>query len=94
MLFIIYGIDKEGVERDPEVMKAHVEYLGASSIKNIVSGPLVSDDGEDVVGSFYMVEAEDRAQIEAFQKDDPLVHAGYWQSVDVRAFNKRVDNRD
>lgn len=95
MLFIIFGIDKPGVtDKRAQVMPAHVEYLNASPIKNIMSGPLVSDDGESIVGSFYLIEAENRKAVEEFQKDDPLVQAGIWQTVEVRAFNKRVDNRD
>jgi uncharacterized protein YciI len=75
-------------------MQAHVEYLNDSPIKNVMSGPLTGDDGEGVIGSLYVVEAESRQAIEDFQNDDPLVKADYWQTVEVRAFNKRVDNRD
>jgi len=75
-------------------MPGHVEYLEQSAIKNVMSGPLMDDAMENVVGSLYVVDAPDRAAIEAFQKDDPLVQADIWESVEVRAFNKRVDNRD
>jgi uncharacterized protein YciI len=94
MHFVIFCIDKPGVTRDPAVMQAHVEYLNASPIKNVMSGPLTGDDGEGVIGSLYVVEAENRQAIVDFQKDDPLVKADYWELVEVRAFNKRVDNRD
>ena len=94
MHFVIFCIDKPGITRAPEVMKAHVEYLEKSPIKNVVSGPLTGDDGNGTVGSLYVVEAENRQAIEEFQKDDPLVKADYWELVEVRAFNKRVDNRD
>ena len=94
MHFVIFCIDKPGITRNPDVMAAHVEYLNKSAIKNVMSGPLTGDNGEGIVGSLYVVEAESRAAIEEFQKDDPLVKADYWQLVEVRAFNKRVDNRD
>ncbi|MEK9679367.1 MAG: YciI family protein [Rhodospirillaceae bacterium] len=94
MHFVIFCLDKPGITRDPAVMQAHVEYLNDSPIKNVMSGPLTGDDGEGVIGSLYVVEAESRQAIEDFQKDDPLVKADYWQTVEVRAFNKRVDNRD
>lgn len=94
MLFTIYCIDKPGMEQKrAEVMPAHVEYLGTDPIKLVISGPLESDDGEHIVGSLYLVEAEDRAEVEAFQANDPLVAADIWETVEVRAFNKRVDNR-
>lgn len=94
MLFTIFCIDKPGVaEKRKAVQNAHRDYLALSSIKLVMSGPLVDDDGETVVGSLYVVEAEDRAEVEAFQKDDPLVAADLWETIEVRAFLKRVDNR-
>lgn len=95
MHFILFGIDKPGVaEKRAEVMSAHVKYLDSSPIKNVMSGPLVSDDGESIVGSFYLVDVENRKVIEDFMKDDPLAKADIWETVEIRAFNKRVDNRD
>ena len=38
--------------------------------------------------------APDRAAVEAFQRDDPLVAADIWERVEVRAFAKRLDNWD
>ena len=95
MLFAIFCIDKPGMaEKRAAVMHPHRDYLAQASVKIVMSGPLVDDDGETVVGSLYVVEAADRAEIEAFQKDDPLVAADLWELVEVRAFSKRVDNRD
>ncbi len=95
MLFTMFCIDKPGVmETRQEVMPAHIEYLSTEPVKIVMSGPLVSDDGETIVGSLYLFEAEDRAAVDAFQANDPLVQADIWETVEVRAFNKRVDNRD
>ena len=94
MHFVIFCIDKKGITREPAVMQAHIDYLSQSPIKNVMSGPLTKDDGEGVIGSLYIVEAENRQAIEDFQKDDPLFKANYWKTVEVRAFQKRVDNRD
>ncbi|MFP6732921.1 MAG: YciI family protein [Rhodospirillales bacterium] len=95
MLFCIFGIDKPnmGATR-ADVMPAHVEYLDKAPIKLVMSGPLTSDDGEDIVGSLYVVEAEGRAAIEEFCENDPLIQADIWEYSQIRAFNKRVDNRD
>ncbi len=95
MLFAIQCIDKPDMEETRKrTMPAHVEYLAGAPVKVVISGPLVSDDGARIVGSLYIVEAEDRAAVEAFQRGDPLVAAGIWASVDVNAFIKRLDNRD
>jgi uncharacterized protein YciI len=96
MLFTMFCIDKPGMaETRAGAMPGHVEYLTEQSlVKNIISGPLMDDAMENIVGSLYIVDAADRMAIEEFQKGDPLVAADIWQSVEVRAFNKRVDNRD
>ena len=95
MLFAIFCIDKPGTEATrKENMAKHVEYLGTNPIKVVISGPLMSDDGQKIVGSLFIVDAKDRSEVERFQRNDPLVHADIWQTVEVRAFNKRLDNRD
>jgi uncharacterized protein len=96
MLFTIFCIDKPGqAEIRAAAMPGHIEYLNAQTdIKNVMSGPLMDDAMENIVGSMYILDAPDRAAIEEFTKGDPLVAADIWQSVEIRAFNKRVDNRD
>jgi uncharacterized protein YciI len=76
-------------------MPAHIEYMNAQeNIKTIMSGPLMDDEMENIVGSLYLLDAPDRSAIEKFTEGDPLVAANIWQSTEIRAFNKRVDNRD
>jgi len=96
MLFAIFCIDKPGMaDTRAAAMPGHVEYLTEQNlVKNIVSGPLMDDEMENIVGSLYIVDAPDRAAIEEFKKGDPLVAADIWQSVEIRAFIKRVDNRE
>ena len=96
MLFTIFCIDKPNMtEKRAAAMPDHVEYLNAQTkIKNIMSGPLMDDEMENIVGSLYLLEAPNRTAIEEFTKGDPLVAADIWTSVEIRAFNKRVDNRD
>ena len=95
MLFVIYCLDKPGAaEIRAANMQAHKDYLATGPIKVVVSGPLTTDDGQKVLGSFFMVDAVDRSQVEKFQHNDPLFKSGIWASTEVRAFTKRVDNRE
>jgi|TARA_B110000495_G_C22506419_1_gene310245 uncharacterized protein YciI len=96
MLFTIFCIDKPNMkEKRATAMPDHIEYLNAQTkIKNIMSGPLMDDEMENIVGSLYLLEAPNRTAIEEFTKGDPLVAADIWTSIEIRAFNKRVDNRD
>jgi len=91
MLFAIHCLDKDGVlEKRRSVMQAHRDYLETAPVHVVMSGPLMSDDEQAIIGSFYLIEAADRAAIEAFQKDDPLVAADLWKSMHVNVFDKRV----
>ena len=91
MLFAIHCLDKDGaLERRMAVMQAHRDYLAQAPVEVVMSGPLMSDDEQTIIGSFYLIEAPDRAAIEAFQKDDPLVQADIWKSAHVNVFHKRV----
>jgi uncharacterized protein YciI len=96
MLFTIFCIYKPNMaEKRAASMPAHIEYLNAQTkIKNIMSGPLMDDEMENIIGSLYLIEAPDRKAIEEFTKGDPLVAADIWANSEIRAFNKRVDNRD
>lgn len=94
MHFVIRCMDKPDVlDVRLGTMQAHKDYIATKPIKVLLSGPLTQDDGETIIGSFFMVEARDRLAVETFQSNDPLFKAGIWQSIDVQAFAKRVDNR-
>jgi len=95
MLFVIYCLDKPGTEKTRAAnMQAHKDYINTGPIKVLLSGPLTTDDGKGIVGSFFMVDAADRTHVERFQRNDPLFKAGIWASIEVRAFAKRIDNRE
>jgi len=91
MLFIMFCIDRPGAEeKRRQALPGHIEDLATNPIKIGMSGPRVSDDGAKTVGSRYMIEAADRAEVERFQRADPLYNADIWETVEVRAFNKRL----
>ena len=73
-----------------ENLDAHRAYLASDPIAIVVSGPLVADDGETMIGSFFIVEADSRDEVEAFQAGDPLFRAGVWERRDICRFFKRV----
>jgi len=95
MLFVIHCLDKPGTEKTrAAAMQAHKDYVAGGPIKVLLSGPLTTDDGKGTLGSFFMVDAADRAHVDRFQRDDPLFKAGIWASIEVHAFAKRIDNRE
>lgn len=93
MLFVIHALDKPGALPSRLAhYDAHKAFLGDTSafgMRIVMSGPLVADDGETMIGSLFLVEAEDRAAVEAFNRADPFHAAGIWERVTITAFLRR-----
>ncbi len=58
----------------------------------VAGGATLSDDGEEVTGSFLLVDMADRAAVEAFASGDPFANAGLFQSVEIRHWRKVIFN--
>lgn len=95
IIFVVMAKDKaDAAERRKAHLNAHRGYLSDNThpVRVLISGPLVSDaDPDAMIGSFFMVEADGRAAVEAWNRDDPMADANVWQSVAIEAFHKRVD---
>ncbi len=95
MYFTILCLDKtDALPRRLAAIDAHRAYLAEHRhpVDAVISGPLVQEaDGQTMKGSFFLVDAPNRAAIEAWQAEDPLASADVWEQVIIEAFNKRVD---
>lgn len=93
MLFVIHAIDRPGaLETRLAHYEAHKSFLADTSphgVRIVMSGPLVADDGTTAIGSHFVVEAADRATVEAFNRADPFHAAGIWAEVSIRGFIRR-----
>ena len=93
MLFAIHALDKPGaLPTRLAHYEAHKSFLSDTSaygVKIVMSGPLVADDGETMIGSLFLVEAENRAAVEAFNRADPFHAAGFWERVTITGFLRR-----
>ncbi len=95
MHFVIHCIDyPDAVEKRLAHYDQHKAYLAAASVRTLVSGPLVASDNETMIGSFFLLEAGDIADVRSFHENDPFKAAGIWQHVSINPFLKRVDNRN
>ena len=93
--FIVHCLDApDALPRRLENYEAHKAYLAAAPVRILVSGPLMSDDGETMIGSLFLIEADARAMVEAFNAGDPFRRAGVWADIRIHRFLKRVDQRD
>ena len=94
MHYVIHALDRPGaLPVRLAHYDAHKAYLGTAPFTMVISGPLMSDDRQAMIGSLFLVDADSREQVEAFNAGDPFAIAGLWQRVEIHAFNKRVDNR-
>ena len=93
MFFVLHAFDKAGaLETRQKNYDAHKAFLADTSIHGvsiIMSGPLVSDDGKAMIGSLMILEAPDRATVEAFNRADPFYVAKIWEEINITAFVKR-----
>jgi hypothetical protein len=94
MHFVVHCLDRPGAQDlRQRLLQAHRDYLAAAPIRALVSGPLLADDGETMIGSFFLLEAASKEEVLAFQRADPLYRADLWAEIRVHALVKRVDNR-
>lgn len=94
MLFIAHALDKaDSHERRLAVLADHRAYLEVApdrlAVRVLLSGPLTSDDGETMIGSFFLLEAQHRRLVEALFAGDPMNEANVWTSLNLHAVTLR-----
>ena len=92
MQFLLYALDKDNhlnvrMENRPD----HLEFLKAhegtdSPVRILIAGALRADDGETMIGSVVIVEAENKSAVEDFAQNDPYAKAGLFKSVDIKPY--------
>jgi uncharacterized protein YciI len=68
----------------------HLAYLGGIEGRVSLAGPMLSDDGESMVGSVLIIEAESVAEIQAIADGDPYAQAGLFENVTIRPFRQVI----
>lgn len=86
-VFAIYCKDKpNSASIRAENIHLHRAYLGSTTTRILLAGPLMSEDRSQAVGSLFIIEAADRAAAEAFNAQDPFRGLDLWESIDVVPF--------
>jgi uncharacterized protein len=93
MQFVIHVFDKPGASaRRAELYDRHAAHLAdldRFGVTIIFTGRLVADDGETAIGNLLLVEAPDRAAVEAFNRADPFTSGGVWETATISPFVQR-----
>jgi len=88
--FVLMCIDHPGaLDRRMAAREAHLAYVRERLALVKLAGPLLDDAGE-MAGSMFIMEAPDKAAVEAFTAADPYQLAGVFARVEVRAWKVTV----
>lgn len=86
-LFVIHCFDKPGHQQVRlETRNAHLEYARAWEEQMIVGGPLLTPDGQGMVGSMIIMDLPDLQAAYDWCANDPYGKAGLFESVTVRPY--------
>ncbi|MGH3917537.1 MAG: YciI family protein [Pseudonocardiaceae bacterium] len=84
MLWVVHCLDESGAtQRRIAARPAHSARLRAGHLKPVLYGPLVAPDGETVIGSLIIVEADTQEEVTQFYADDPFATQGVWREIRV-----------
>ena len=92
MYIVVFGIDKQGVaDVRNEHLQAFRDYLEHHPDHPAValhhSGPLLSDEGERMIGTHVVIEAPSLEAARAFVADSPFGRVDLWAELHVRPWN-------
>lgn len=93
MLFIVYATDRPGImptrAKFYRAHRVHLDEAEKHRVDVVTAGTLVGDDGETPCGSIFVVDAADRASVDAFTRSDPYHVNGVWEDVRIHRYNKK-----
>jgi uncharacterized protein YciI len=87
VIYIFALIDKpdSGALRQ-RVRPEHKAYLATMADRIAFAGPLVTDDGQTMLGSLLAIEFDSRDAAHAWLADEPFTRAGLYASTSIHAF--------
>lgn len=93
MLFVVHALDKRDIlptrAKHYRAHRLHLDHAEEHNVGVITAGTLVADDGETPVGSIFVIDAADRAAVDAFTGSDPYHVNGVWERLHIHRYNKK-----
>ena len=93
MLFVVHAIDKKDIlptrAKFYRAHRVHLDEAQKHDVDVVTAGTLVADDGETPVGSIFVIDARDRAAVDAFTRSDPYHVNRVWETVQTHGYNKK-----
>jgi uncharacterized protein YciI len=89
--YVLICEDKpDSVELRLATREAHLAFIDTQRGKIRLAGPMLSDDGETMVGSLFIVDAASMDEVRVMNAEDPYTKAGLFGRVTVRPFRQVV----
>ena len=93
MPYLIQTRDKAGNAGLRASLEAeHRAWLNGQTQSILAAGALLTDDGGELGGGVYIIDAETRAEAEDFIRHDPFTHARLFASVEITRWRKAFFN--
>jgi uncharacterized protein len=88
--FILHCVDHPGrLDLRMATRPAHLDYVAGFGPMVALAGPLLDADGAPC-GSCFVLEAPDKAAVDAFAAGDPYAVAGLFATVTVHGFKPLI----
>jgi uncharacterized protein len=93
MLVLLTCRDKpDGAALRQATRAAHLQYVQSAGAIVKIAGPLLSEDGERMVGSFFVLDADSLRAAQDFSAKDPYAKAGLFAAVTVDRWRWTFEN--
>lgn len=82
--FLVLAYDREdGAESREQELDGHLTYIEKHVDRYLACGPLREPGGSQLIGSFFLVLADDEAAARDFLNGDPYMRCGMYKEVRV-----------
>lgn len=93
MLFVVHALDKKDMlptrAKHYRTHRIHLDKSEDHGCDVVTAGTLIAEDGETPVGSIFVIDAKDRAAVDAFTRSDPYHVNGVWDRVTIHRYSKK-----
>ena len=94
MEFVLICKDKpDHLDTRLATREAHLGWVATQGDAIRLAGPLLDDVGATMIGSLFIIEADDRSAVQAMNASDPYTQAGLFADVTIHPFRQVVPAR-
>lgn len=94
MLFAVRFTDHDHLAATRrEHLDAHIEWIRQRRDRVLVAGSLRHEPADNPVGGLWIVEAPDKAAVQALLEDDPFWREGLRKSVEILHWSKALPEK-